>query len=308
MAAPAFSVQSQNAARLADPALRQALLRYARRRLPAAEVEDLVQNTLTDALVSANAPSDSSEFQRWVQGIARHKIADNYRRRGRLPILDPDVDAKAGDAGAGTGELAQWIERELPKTDGANATLHWLLRESDGESLDEIARDAALPAPRVRQRVSRLRRHFHARWLALGAAGLIVLLALGLLLHRTQAPSIVPPIAREPAPPLEQAPPRAIESARPAEERPAGGAEQKRAPKHLNQLKPRKAHPQATPKKALPKAQPKLAPLSKLAPPSNAASEPLPNQAPDSKDSPAKSQGSSDENDFAPTKAGKAKP
>jgi RNA polymerase sigma factor (sigma-70 family) len=255
MAAPAFSVQSQNAARLADPALRQALLRYARRRLPAAEVEDLVQNTLTDALVSANAPSDDSEFQRWVHGIARHKIADSYRRRGRLPILDPDIDAKAGDAFAETGELTQWIERELPKTDGANATLHWLLRESDGESLDEIARDAALPAPRVRQRVSRLRRHFHARWLAIGAAGLILLLAAGLLLRRTRAPSSVPPIAREPSPPIQQVAPKASESAPPLQELPAGGAEKKRAPKRLKQLGPRKA------------AQPQFASESKLAPP-----------------------------------------
>ena len=271
MAAPAFSVPNQNAARLADPALRQALLRYARRRLPPAEVEDLVQSTLTDALVSANPPSDGSEFQRWVQGIARHKIADSYRRRGRLPILDPDVDARAGDAFAGTGELTQWIERELPKTEGANATLHWLLRESDGESLDEIARDAALPAPRVRQRVSRLRRHLHARWLALGAAGLILLLAAGLLLHRTRAPSSVPPIARESAPPLEQAPPKAIESAPPLPELPAGGADKKRAPK---QLGPSKAQPKAIPKKALMKPQPQRSPVSKLAPPSNAASEP----------------------------------
>ncbi len=273
MAAPVFSVHSQNAARLADPALRQALLRYARRRLPAAEVEDLVQNTLTDALVSANAPSDDGEFQRWLHGIARHKIADGYRRRGRLPILDSDVDAKAGDAFAETAELTQWIERELPKTDGANATLHWLLRESDGESLDEIARDAALPAPRVRQRVSRLRRHFHARWLSLGAAGLILLLAAGLLLRRTRAPSSVPPIARESASPLPQVPPNARESAPSSQELPAGGTEKKRAPKQLKQWGPRKVLPKKAPKEAL-TPQPQFAPNSKLAPPSKAASEP----------------------------------
>jgi RNA polymerase sigma-70 factor (ECF subfamily) len=186
---------------LADPALREALLRYARRRLPPGEVDDLVQNTLTDALTASNAPDDDADFQRWVHGIARHKIADIYRRRGRLPLLDPDLDAKFSDPGPATGELTQWIEKELPKTDGAEATLHWLLREGDGESLDEIARDAELPAPRVRQRVSRLRRHLHSRWLALGAAGLALLLCAGALLHalREIEPK-APAIARDTAP------------------------------------------------------------------------------------------------------------
>jgi RNA polymerase sigma-70 factor (ECF subfamily) len=206
MAAPAFSVPNPNAARLADPALREALLKYARRRLPPGEVEDLVQNTLTEALVSPNAPTTDSEFQRWVHGIARHKVVDSYRRQGRSPLLDAELDAKPCEVARGTGELEQWIESELPNTEGARATLHWLLRENDGESLDEIARDAALPAPRVRQRVSRLRRHFHARWLALGAAGLALLLGAGLLFHFVDRASSHPPvIAREPVSPLDQA-------------------------------------------------------------------------------------------------------
>ncbi|MEI9941803.1 MAG: sigma-70 family RNA polymerase sigma factor [Pseudomonadota bacterium] len=200
MAAPAFSIQNQNAARLADPALREGLLKYARRRLPPAEVEDLVQNTLTEALVADNAPSDQTDFRRWIHGIARHKIADSYRRRGRLPIPSPDVDQRAAEPSPSTGELGQWIESELPKTDGAQATLHWLLREGDGESLDEIARDVDLPAPRVRQRVSRLRRHFHARWLALGAAGLLLLVGAGALFYQAMRPAIAPPsVSREPA-------------------------------------------------------------------------------------------------------------
>ncbi|MEI9949200.1 MAG: sigma factor [Pseudomonadota bacterium] len=126
MAAPAFSIQRPNAARLADPALREGLLKYARRRLPPGEVEDLVQNTLTEALVADNAPSNQTDFLRWVHGIARHKIADSYRRRGRFPILSPDVDQSAAEASPSTGELSQWIESELPKTEGAQATLHWL--------------------------------------------------------------------------------------------------------------------------------------------------------------------------------------
>lgn len=275
MATPAVSIPSQNAARLADPALRQGLLSYARRRLPPGEVEDLVQSTLADALTSDRAPSDDSSFLRWVHGIARHKIADRYRRQGRLPVLDPDVDAEAPDAGTGTGELVQWIERELPKTDHAHATLHWLLRESDGESLDEIARDVALPAPRVRQRVSRLRRHLHARWLALGAAGLLLLLIAGVLLHETRQPS-VPPIARESAP---NTPPVAQSASGPSQPEPSvpGSSTQVGKGNVPKQLPPSKvqsngASTKAPTKKPRRKASPKeLAAPSKLAPKSKQA-------------------------------------
>jgi RNA polymerase sigma factor (sigma-70 family) len=197
MAVPAFLVTDQQAARLADPALREALLKFARRRLPPGEVDDLVQNTLADALTSTSAPSEEADFRRWIRGIARHKIADAYRRRGRLPSLVTEVDGSAADPGPAAGELTQWIERELPKTEGAQATLHWLLRESEGETLDDIARDAALPAPRVRQRVSRLRRHFQTRWLALGAAGLALLIAAGFLFQARHGSPGVPTIARE---------------------------------------------------------------------------------------------------------------
>jgi RNA polymerase sigma factor (sigma-70 family) len=270
MAAPAFSIQRQNGTRLADPALREGLLSYARRRLPPAEVEDVVQNTLTEALAAENAPSDPADFQRWLHGIARHKIADSYRRRGRLPLLSPDVDQSPAEPGTSTGELRQWIESELPKTDGAQRTLHWLLREGDGESLDEIARDADLPAPRVRQRVSRLRRHFHARWLALGAAGLLLLLGVGALFYRALAPAVVPPsVAREPLTPLER----------------AGSSRQNpQPPKAIPDL-PAAPKASATDTKATPKQH---APPSKLAPKQLAPSnKPAPKQlAPSNKPAP----------------------
>ncbi|MEO8903977.1 MAG: sigma-70 family RNA polymerase sigma factor [Polyangiaceae bacterium] len=230
MAARAFSVSTPNSARLAAPELREALLRYARRRLPPTEVDDLVQNTLTDALVSQNPPSDERDFQRWVHGIAKHKVADVYRRRGRHPLLDPELDGQLGstDPGPATGELSQWIERELPKTDGAQATLHWLLRESDGESLDEIARDEALPAPRVRQRVSRLRRHLHSRWLALAAVGLALLLCVGVALHVWRSQTATP-IAKDAVPsahPMDSAATRPPVPSVPAPSLPAGSTPQ----------------------------------------------------------------------------------
>lgn len=254
MAASAFPIPSPNAVRLADPALREALLKYARRRLSPGEVEDLVQNTLTEALSSSNAPIDEGDFRRWLHGIARHKIVDSYRRRGRAPAPCADIDGFPGDAAGSPGELAQWVEHELPKTEGARATLQWLLRESDGESLDEIARDLALPAPRVRQRVSRLRRHFHARWLALAAIG-VVLLAAGLALHSwRELPT--PPIARELPAPFESAAPSADPPAPPP--RAPAGVPESETPSTPKQLVPRKSQPSDVRSKGAPKQRREL--------------------------------------------------
>jgi hypothetical protein len=44
-------------------------------------------------------------------------------------------------------------------------TMGWLAREAAGERLDELAREASLPAATVRQRVSRMRRWLRKRWL-----------------------------------------------------------------------------------------------------------------------------------------------
>ncbi len=259
MAAPAFLVPEPNAARLADPALREALLRYARRRLPPGEVEDLVQNTLTDALTADSAPNDAADFQRWVHGIARpQRLPTCTAAAGDYPCWNRSSTRSSNDPGPATGELAQWIEKELPKTDGAHATLHWLLRESDGESLDEIARDAALPAPRVRQRVSRLRRHLHSRWLALGAAGLALLLSAAAVLHALRKPEPpAPVIARDTAP---SAQPPSVTPA-PALSAPAASAlpltksapklklapRRKAAPKQLKGVPSSNAHPKPVP-------------------------------------------------------------
>ncbi len=263
MAAPAFSVTDQQAARLGDPALREALLKFARRRLPPGEVDDLVQNTLTDALTSTSAPSEEADFRRWVQGIARHKIADSYRRRGRLPPLVTEVDGSVADPGPATGELTQWIERELPKTEGAQATLHWLLRESEGETLDEIARDAALPAPRVRQRVSRLRRHFQTRWLALGAAGLALLIGVGLLFHAWHGSSGAPAIARETVAP-HGAPSAPTNAPAPTPEPSAPGSAPAVESKSAPPVKMKAPHHSKKKSKALPKKQDLEKPLEPL--------------------------------------------
>ncbi len=68
---------------LGDPRLWKDLVRSVRRRIDAGEVEDVVQSTLAEALASKALPAAEEEVRRFVFAIARQKIADVYRRRGR---------------------------------------------------------------------------------------------------------------------------------------------------------------------------------------------------------------------------------
>jgi DNA-directed RNA polymerase specialized sigma24 family protein len=158
------------------PDLRDALVAMVRRRVPPSEVDDIVQATLTEAIESPHAPADSEALRRWIFGVAKNKVVDYHRRAGRLKYDLPDLaGAPAPHAEA---DLLRWAERHLPPGEDAQKTLDWMLREGEGERLESIAASERLPAPRVRQRVSRLRRHFKTHWqrevAVLAALGVIV--------------------------------------------------------------------------------------------------------------------------------------
>lgn len=201
MANPAPANRARQAA-LSDPTLHRDLLRYARRRVSEHEADDVVQATLTDALAAERGPDDPEEVRRWVHRIARNKIVDHYRRGNREQLAEPEnTEAAAESAPVSARDLLRWAEKELPPNSDAEHTLEWMLREGDGEKLEHIADDAALPAPRVRQRVSRMRKHFRARWAAqLAAAALFAaLLVAAWFILRKGSPS-EDDIAREDVP------------------------------------------------------------------------------------------------------------
>src|SRR5450432_940147 len=54
---------------LADPSLAASLSHFVSRRVPAPEVEDLVQATLAEALAAERAPDRAEDVRRWVHGI-----------------------------------------------------------------------------------------------------------------------------------------------------------------------------------------------------------------------------------------------
>lgn len=179
------------------PDLRNALVAMVKKRVPESEVEDIVQSTLADAFASPHAPNDAESFRRWIFGVAKNKVVDYHRRAGRETFEVPEVAGTA--APHQEADLLRWAEKHLPPGDENKATLDWMLREGDGEKLESIAESEDLPAPRVRQRVSRLRRHLKAHWqkevAVLAALGVLVT-ALVLFLRR---PTETPPIANEDA-------------------------------------------------------------------------------------------------------------
>jgi RNA polymerase sigma factor (sigma-70 family) len=216
------------ALKLADPKLTASLSHFVRARLPEPEVEDVVQATLADALDAAQHPEEDEEIVRWVHGICRHKVVDWFRRAKREVPRDLEsnedgpVAAAAESAPQSAMDLLRWAKKELPEGEENAKTLEWMLREGEGEKLETIAAEANVPAPRVRQRVSRLRRYYKARWAAQAAAVaalLLVTIAIVLALRRKDeqvAPAPGPSIEPSSVPTMEPPGPAPLPPERPA--------------------------------------------------------------------------------------------
>lgn len=178
---------------------RAALAAMVRRRVPERDVEDVVQSALTDAVLSNDRPPEPEAARRWLWAVTRNKIVDYHRktRRERLeehpePEARPDSHARPNEVAE--RELLRWAVGELPEGADAQRTFEWLLREGDGEKLEEIAERENLPAPAVRQRVSRMRRFFRERWAVQAALLGLMVLALWALSRRDKIvhPRITP--------------------------------------------------------------------------------------------------------------------
>lgn len=197
---------------LGDPAIRRALTDFVRRRVPSADVDDVVQTVLVEALASPTRPRDAAELRRWLLGVARHKVVDHHRRSMREHPADlPDIEA--GPAPLEARSLVEWAEEQAGTSGDAQKTLAWMAREGEGEKLEAIAAEEKMPAARVRQRVSRMRRWMKERWTAeLAAVAVLAALAVAAwwLLRREvpttdKGPDVQPTITPEPPSPLERA-------------------------------------------------------------------------------------------------------
>ncbi len=172
--------------RLADPRLRRDVEAAVKRRVPSADADDVVQAALADILSAARVPEDSEEFRRFVFAVTRNKVFDHFRRRVREVPEEHALEPAAPEPPLTARDILRWAEDKLPNAEDQH-TLEWMLREGDGEKLEHIARDVNLPAPRVRQRVSRLRRFLRERWAAelmLGLLGVALITPVGIWYYR----------------------------------------------------------------------------------------------------------------------------
>jgi DNA-directed RNA polymerase specialized sigma24 family protein len=157
---------------IASPRTRSALHAYARRRGLQDSADDVVQTVLCDALAAPAIPAQGEELPRWLNGIVRHKVSDEHRRRARWSDSEPPEESV--EASDEARDLLRRIDVEAVAPEERQA-LEWLVREHRGEALCEMARAEALAPETLRQRVARFRRKLRARYLA----PLAFLLALG---------------------------------------------------------------------------------------------------------------------------------
>jgi DNA-directed RNA polymerase specialized sigma24 family protein len=156
---------------LARPDIRRRLMAMVSKRVPADATEDVVQAVLCDALGAREVPA-AETVPRWLVAIARHKVADFHRRARTRRESDASCELAASDP---------IEERDLLARANAIApdprALEWIVRTEEGATLAEIAEQEDLPAPVVRQRVSRLRRALRTALLAAAALAIALLVA-----------------------------------------------------------------------------------------------------------------------------------
>lgn len=102
------------------PALRALVRRAVGSAGARADTEDIVQDILLAVHLKRGNWDPSQPLRPWVYGVARHKIIDAHRRRGRhvsMPIeeIEALIEAPAGADQATPGEAERWLGRLGPR-------------------------------------------------------------------------------------------------------------------------------------------------------------------------------------------------
>lgn len=148
--------------------LRKKLFKFIAARVgDSADAEDIVQETLISVYDSLPLFQGKSAFLTWAYGIAKHELADFYRKKkikqivfSRLPFLENLVSQALGP------ELAyQELEtkRKIVATfkhlsEGYSRILR--LKYIDGQSMKQIGRELGLTVKAVESRLTRARLAF----------------------------------------------------------------------------------------------------------------------------------------------------
>jgi RNA polymerase sigma-70 factor (ECF subfamily) len=127
-----------------------------------ADAQDILQDVAVAILDGRSLPPSGGDFTAWTIGIARHKIADHFRRKKRLQLVMADevlqdvADAFAAQADVWTAE-GHALERCLDRVTG-DARRLLDLRYRDGHSPQEIAHRLGRTSDAIRASLLRVRR------------------------------------------------------------------------------------------------------------------------------------------------------
>ncbi|MBK9363165.1 MAG: sigma-70 family RNA polymerase sigma factor [Rubrivivax sp.] len=132
---------------------------YLRRRLQSLpdDVEDLVQETLLALHLQRGTYDPTIPVSAWVLAIARHKLVDLWRRRGRRDDLHDaldDVDEAALIAAPDEGEARRDLDRLLQQLPAAQRRAI-LLTKVEGLSVDEASQRTGASASAIKVQVHR---------------------------------------------------------------------------------------------------------------------------------------------------------
>lgn len=135
--------------------------------------EDLTQDTMLSAVRSPNTPEHPEEQIRWLYGIARNRLIDHYRKRGReQSLLGHSLDND--DPGEQPG-LPDLDLESLPVREEVIAVLAALnprhravivLKYLDGLDVASVAAALFLSVSATESLLARARNSFRSSWIA----------------------------------------------------------------------------------------------------------------------------------------------
>jgi RNA polymerase sigma-70 factor (ECF subfamily) len=157
-----------------DAALRELLFRHGpwlaarlRALMPAADVEDVLQETFLAVWRGAGGYQPQGAPGGWLWGIARRQAALLLRRRGPSTAALTESETAAGESSGDPAEIAQWqadVEAavsSLGSPGGQERELFRLLYEED-RPIAEVALLLGVPPGTVKSRAHRVRRLLRA--------------------------------------------------------------------------------------------------------------------------------------------------
>jgi RNA polymerase sigma-70 factor, ECF subfamily len=157
-----------------DAALRELLFRHGpwlaarlRALMPAADVEDVLQETFLAVWCGAGGYRPQGAAGGWLWGVARRQAALLLRRRGPSTAALTESETVAGEGLGDPAEIAEWqadVEAavsSLGSAEGREREMFRLLYEED-RPIAEVARLLGVPAGTVKSRAHRVRRLLRA--------------------------------------------------------------------------------------------------------------------------------------------------